>query len=79
MKYEIRMIIYPEGDKREIQHILRLNQLVDINGYPVRLPLQSVKTIVYRVYKKTTAENRNEDVTSYHLEQLFINELSELV
>ena len=79
MKYDIKLIIYPEGDKREIQHNLMINQLVDLNGYPVNLPLTSAKKIVYRVYKKTTAENRNEDVTSYHLEQLFIEELSELV
>ena len=79
MRYSVNKIIYPEGDSREIQHRLQLNQLVDINGFPVNIPLKTVKTIVYRVYKKTTEENRNEEISLFHLEQLFIDELSELV
>ena len=79
MRFSINRIVYPEGDSREINHSLHLNQLVDINGFPVRLPLETAKTIVYRVYKKSTSENRNEDIVSYYLEQLFIDELSELV
>ena len=79
MRFSVNKIIYPEGDSREISHSLHINQLVDINGFPVRLPLKSAKTIIYRVYKKSTSENRNEDVVSYYLEQLFIDELSELV
>ena len=79
MRYSINKIIYPEGDSREISHSLRMNQLVDINGYPLQLPLKTVKTIVYRVYRKSTSENRNEDIISYYLEQLFLDELSELV
>ncbi len=64
---------------REISHNLQINQLVDINGFPVQLPLRTAKTIVYRVYKKTTEENRNEDLISFYLEQLFIDELKQLV
>jgi len=79
MRYSVNKIIYPEGDSREIQHSLQLNQLVDINGFPVNIPLKTVKTIVYRVYKKTTEENRNEEISLFHLEQLFIDELSELI
>ena len=79
MRFSINKIIYPEGDSREINHSLQINQLVDINGYPVKLPLKTAKTIVYRVYKKSTSESRNEDVVSYYLEQLFIDELYELV
>ncbi len=78
MKYNVNIIVYPEGDTQEIPHILRLNQIVDINGFPLRTPLQSVKVIAFRVYKKTTAENRNETVTSFHLEQLSLEELSGL-
>ncbi len=48
-----RVVRYPEGDEREIDHALAVNQLVDLNGFPVRLPLATAKTIVYRVWKVT--------------------------
>ncbi|MCP5514635.1 MAG: hypothetical protein H7A26_04135 [Spirochaetales bacterium] len=78
MKYDIREIVYPEGDRQEIPHMLTVNQIVDINGYPARLPFPSIKTIAFRVYKKTTREERNETVTSFHLEQLTLSELESL-
>ncbi len=79
MKYEIREIVYPEGDRQEIPHLLSMNQVVDINGYPARLPFATAKTIAYRVYRKSTRETRNETITSFYLEQLTIDELEEMV
>lgn len=71
-------IVFPEGDIQEIAHDLRINQLVDINGVPITLPLKTAKMIVYRVYKKTTKESKGEVSTFYYLEQLSLNELKNL-
>jgi hypothetical protein len=64
----IRLVRYPEGDQREIDHALSVNQMVDLNGVPIRLPLATPKTIVYRVWKVTTAEERRMEEVTYHLE-----------
>ena len=74
MIWNTKVIIYPEGDSIEIDHDLRINELVDINGIPVRLPLNTPKTIIYRVYRKSTSETNNGPVIRYYLEQLNISE-----
>jgi hypothetical protein len=79
MQRTSRRIAYPEGDEQEIEHPLRINQLVDINGFPLPLPLSSAKTIVYRVAKLTTEVRKGEDIVRYHLEQLWRDELEELM
>ena len=62
-------IEYPEGDSREIEHELRVNQLVDLNGNPLSLPLPTARMIVYRVWKVSTeATSRHEENVCYHLE-----------
>ena len=61
-------LVYPEGDMQEAFHRLRINDLVDVNGKPLALPLPTVKMIVYRVYKITNNEQRGENITKYHLE-----------
>jgi hypothetical protein len=61
-------IVYPEGDTREIEHELRVNQLVDLNGNPVALPLPSARMIVYRVWKVSTQAERHTEELFYHLE-----------
>ena len=63
-----RSVMYPEGDTREISHQLRVNQLVDLNGEPLMLPIRSIRTIVYRVWKKTTRAERHCEEVMYHLE-----------
>jgi len=79
MKYDVREIVYPEGDRQQINHALSVNQIVDINGIPMRLPLAGIRTIAYRVYRKSTSEERNETITSFYLEQLNLAELEELI
>ncbi len=79
MRFTIFQIIFPEGDKQEISHRLRVNQMVDINGSPLPLPLPTSKMIVYRVYKISTDSNRNEDITNYYLEQVSVNALDDFV
>ena len=61
-------IVYPEGDTREIEHELRVNQLVDLNGNPLALPLPSARMIVYRVWKVSTQAERHTEELFYHLE-----------
>ncbi|MGD0723948.1 MAG: hypothetical protein ABSB63_00110 [Spirochaetia bacterium] len=72
-------IVYPEGDSREIEHELRVNQLVDLNGNPLALPLPSAKMIVYRVWKVSTRTERHSDQVSYHLELVTRPELESVV
>jgi hypothetical protein len=62
------MIVYPEGDSREIEHELRVNQLVDLNGNPLPSPLRSVRMIVYRVWKIWTRSERHAEEVFYELE-----------
>jgi hypothetical protein len=72
-------IVYPEGDSREIEHELRVNQLVDLNGNPLALPLPSAKMIVYRVWKVSTQAERHSDQVSYHLELVTRPELESVM
>ena len=78
MKYNISEIVYPEGDRQEISHNLYLNQIVDINGYPLGA-VKTSKMIAYKVYRKSTQETRNEVITSFFLEQLTVAELDEMI
>jgi hypothetical protein len=45
-----------------------VNQLVDLNGNPLALPLPSARMIVYRVWKVSTQVERHEESVFYHLE-----------
>ena len=79
MKYDVREIVYPEGDRQEISHILYVNQIVDINGFPLNLPVKTSKMIAFKVYRKSTQESRNEITTSFYLQQLTVQELEGMV
>jgi len=73
-----KRIIYPEGDIQEIDHKLKINQVVGLNGIPLNLPLETSKIIAYRVFKVSTKTNRNEEITNYHLELIDKFELESL-
>ncbi len=73
-----RVIVYPEGDRQEIEHGLGVNQLVDLNGNPLELPLPSPRAIIYRVWKVTTSEERRTETVCYHLERVVRPELDGL-
>ncbi len=62
----------------EIGHRLRVNQLVDLNGVPLGLPLPAARMIVYRVWKISTRADKGSEETSYHLELVRMPELEEL-
>lgn len=74
MTWDTRVIVYPEGDFIEIEHDLRVNEIVDINGNPIRLPIPTPKMIVFRVYRKSTSDTNNGPVIRYYLEQLSLSE-----
>ena len=69
-------LLYPEGDSREISHVLKINQFVDLNGNPLTLPLPTAKMIVYRVFRISMQSTRNENITNYHLELMNRNDLA---
>ncbi len=68
-------IVFPDGETREIEHQLPVNALIDINGYPLQLPLPTHKMIAYQVCQKRTKEERGVVATLYVLEQLNAMEL----
>ncbi len=67
-------VVYPEGDAQEIRHRLSINQLVDLNGYPVDPP-PGARMIVYRVYRMSTDVEPGEETISYYLELVRRDEL----
>lgn len=79
MTIETKLIMYPEGDSREISRTLRINQVVDLNGTPLPLPLPTVKMIAYRVMKISTREERGERTVIYYLDLLRRQDMLEIV
>jgi hypothetical protein len=77
MRLTTREIVFPEGDRQEIAHTLAVNQLVDLNGHPLPLPLATTRQIAYRVLRMRTSCERNGDVVSYYLELVGRPELEE--
>jgi len=72
-------VVYPEGDTQEIQRRLGLNQLVDVNGTPLALPLPTNKMVVFRVEKIKTNDYKGDSETYHYLEQVSARELLEYV
>jgi hypothetical protein len=72
-------IVFPEGDTQEIRGRLPLNQLVDVNGNPLDLPLPTNKMVVFRVNKVRTNDYKGGSETLHFLEQLSALELLEYV
>ncbi|MBN2875314.1 MAG: hypothetical protein JXM71_09495 [Spirochaetales bacterium] len=76
MTIETRWLVYPDGDRQETESLLRVDQVVDMNGYPLVPPLQTTRMVAYRVYKIRRVEERGElDVLQY-LELVPPSELS---
>lgn len=72
-------IVYPEGDTQEIRGRLGLNQLVDVNGNPLELPLPTNRMVVFRVGKIKTNDYKGGSEVYHFLEQLSAGELLEHV
>jgi hypothetical protein len=78
MRLTTRRLVYPEGDVQEIEHRLSINELVDLNGAPLELPLPTARMIVYRVFRICTQNLTGEDITDYHLELVWRDELERM-
>ena len=72
-------IVYPEGDSQEIHNRLMLNQIVDVNGNPLPLPLPTNRMVAFRVDKIRTNDYKGGSETYHYLEQLSARELLEYV
>ena len=72
-------IVYPDGDTQEINGRLSFNQMVDVNGNPIDLPLQSSRMLVFRVEKIKTNDYKGGSETYHFLEQVSARDLSEYV
>ncbi len=68
-------IVFPEGDTQEIPGRLSINEMVDINGNPLDLPLPTHKMIVFRVARIKTNEYKGSSETLHFLEQMSADEL----
>jgi hypothetical protein len=68
-------IVFPEGDTQEISERLSINEMVDVNGNPVMLPLPTHKMIVFRVARIKTNDYTGSSETLHFLEQMSAEEL----
>jgi hypothetical protein len=69
-------IVFPEGDVQEISGRLSIDELVDLNGRPLPLPLQTSRIIAFRVERVVVKEERNATATYHHLELASAEELA---
>jgi hypothetical protein len=70
-------IVFPEGDVQEIPGRLPINDIVDINGNHLPLPLPTNRMIAFRVAKISTKENKGGAEVYHYLELLSAGELME--
>jgi hypothetical protein len=68
-------IVYPEGESQEIEATLRIDELVDLNGRPLSLPLPSPRVIAYRVVKIRHTEERGVHSVFHYVELVPAREL----
>jgi hypothetical protein len=68
-------IVYPEGECQELEAPLRIDQLVDLNGRALSIPLPSPRVIAYRVVKIRHTEERGVHAVFYYTELVSASEL----
>lgn len=78
MTIETRWLVYPDGERQETDRLLRVDELVDMNGYPLPLPPPSDRMIAYRVFKIRRVEERGELNVLQYLDLVPAAELREL-
>ncbi|MBU0927483.1 MAG: hypothetical protein KKA67_07015 [Spirochaetes bacterium] len=74
MTIETRWLVYPDGDRQETQRTLRIDEIVDMNGFPIAMPPRE-RMIAYRVYKVRRVEERGELDVLHYLELVPASEL----
>jgi hypothetical protein len=78
MTIETRWLVYPDGDRQETDRLLKIDQVVDMNGNPLLLPPPTARMIAYRVFKIRRLEERGSlDILQY-LELVPAAELSDM-
>jgi hypothetical protein len=68
-------VVYPDGDNQEIEVGLRIDDLVDLNGMRLELPLGSPRVIAYRVVRIQHHEERGIYSVYHYLELVSAAEL----
>ena len=68
-------LMYPEGECQELEAPLRIDELVDLNGRPLPLPLTSPRIIAYRVVKIRQTEERGVHAIFHYVELVAASEL----
>lgn len=76
MTYPEFYAVFPDGDTQELQGPLRIDELVDLNGRPLPLPLSTDRMIAYRVAKIRRQEGRGEEASYHYLELVPISDLA---
>jgi hypothetical protein len=69
-------IVFPEGDAQEITGRLPINDIVDINGNHLPLPLPTNRMIAFRVARIKVNETKGRSETLHYLELLSAAELA---
>ncbi len=66
MTVETRWLVYPDGERQETDRLIRMNELVDMNGNQLPMPLPHARIIAYRLYKIRRVGERGElDILQY--------------
>ncbi len=76
MTTETRWVVYPDGDRQETPRLLRVDDIVDMNGRPLPMPPPSERMIAYRVFKIRRVEERGELDVLHYLELVPASELA---
>lgn len=79
MTLTYKYLVFPDGDEVEIDHDLRIDQMVDLNGRPLALPLRTARTIAYRVSRIVKRESRGEENRYFYLELIPAADLESFV
>jgi hypothetical protein len=61
-------VVFPEGGCQEVPGSIGIDDLVDMNGLPLALPLPTARMIAYRVVKIRRTEERGIRSTYHYLE-----------
>jgi hypothetical protein len=79
MTIETNYVVFPEGDTQEIPRGLRIDQIVDHNGFPLELPLPTARMIAFRVVRIRHCEERGMLDILHYLELIPAQELMQYV
>lgn len=79
MTTETRWLVYPDGDRQETERVLGIDEIVDMNGFPLRMPPQSSRIVAYRVFKVRRFEERGELDVLHYLELVPASELESMI